>query len=152
KKEKTTYALIEVPRTIERFVEIPSTDNRRYIIILDDLIRYCIDEIFSIFKYKSIRVHMIKITRDAELDIDSDLNKSYISKIYQVVKERSVGHTVRFVYDKASDRKTLGYLLKRMNLTETDSLIPGGRYHNRRHDMKYPSLGIEEILYKKYPA
>ncbi|HLS10725.1 MAG TPA: polyphosphate kinase 1 [Flavobacteriaceae bacterium] len=152
KKEKITYALIEVPRTIDRFVEIPSTDNKHYIIILDDLIRYCIDEIFSIFKYKSIRVHMIKITRDAELDIDSDLNKSFISKIYQGVKERSLGHPVRFVYDKAIDKKTLGYLLKRMNLTETDSLIPGGRYHNRRDYMKFPSLGIKEFLYKKYPA
>lgn len=152
KKEKITYALIEVPRTIDRFVEIPTTDNKRYIIILDDLIRYCIDEIFSIFKYKSIRVHMIKITRDAELDIDSDLNKSFISKIYKGVKERSLGHPVRFVYDKAIDKKTLGYLLKRMNLTETDSLIPGGRYHNRRDYMKFPSLGIDEFLYKKYPA
>ena len=150
-KEKTTYALIEVPRSIERFVEIPSTDDKRYIIILDDLIRYCIDEIFSIFKYKKIRVHMIKITRDAELDIDSDLNKSFIDKIYKGVKERSLGHPVRFVYDKSIDKNTMDYLLKRMNLVHTDSLIPGGRYHNRRDYMKFPSLGIDEFLYKKYP-
>ncbi|HLW14167.1 MAG TPA: polyphosphate kinase 1 [Flavobacteriaceae bacterium] len=151
KKAKTTYALIEVPRSIERFVEIPSTGDKRYIIILDDLIRFCIDEIFSIFKYKKIRVHMIKITRDAELDIDSDLNKSFIDKIYKGVKERSLGHPVRFVYDKSIDKKTMDYLLKRMNLVHTDSLIPGGRYHNRRDYMKFPSLGIDEFLYKKYP-
>lgn len=152
KKKKTRYALIEVPRIIERFVEIPSTNDKRYIIILDDLIRYCIGEIFSIFKYESIRIHMIKITRDAELDIDSDLNKSFIDKIYKGVKERSLGHPVRFVYDKAIDKKTLDYLLKRMNLVQTDSLIPGGRYHNRRDYMKFPSLGIDAFLYKQYPA
>lgn len=151
-KEKIRYSLIEVPRTIDRFIEIPSANNKRYIIILDDLIRYCLDEIFSIFEYKSISVHMIKITRDAELDIDSDLSISYIDKIYKGVKERSVGHPVRFVYDKDIDKKTLDYLLGKMNLVRTDSLIPGGRYHNRRDYMKFPSLGREDFLYKKYPA
>lgn len=150
-KEKIRYSLIEVPRTINRFVEIPSSNKKRYIIILDDLIRYCLDEIFSIFEYKSISVHMIKITRDAELDIDSDLNVSYIDKIYKGVKERSIGHPVRFVYDKEIDKKTLDYLLSKMNLVRTDSLIPGGRYHNRRDYMKFPSLGREDFLYKKYP-
>lgn len=151
-KENIRYALIEIPRSINRFVEIPSSNSKRYIIILDDLIRYCLDEIFSIFEYKSIRAHMIKITRDAELDIDGDLSVSYIEKIYKGVKERSGGHPVRFVYDKAIDKNTLDYLLSKMNLVRTDSLIPGGRYHNRRDYMKFPSLGREDFLYKKYPA
>lgn len=151
-KEKIRYSLIEVPRTINRFVEIPSSSKKRYIIILDDLIRYCLDEIFSIFEYKSISVHMIKITRDAELDIDSDLSVSYIDKIYKGVKERSDGHPVRFVYDKDINKKTLDYILGKMNLVRTDSLIPGGRYHNRRDYMKFPSLGRKDFLYERYPA
>lgn len=150
-EDKISYALIEIPRVINRFVEIPSSNSKRYIIILDDLIRYCLDKIFSIFEYKSIRAHMIKITRDASLDIDSDLNKSFIDKIYKSVKERSVGHPVRFVYDKDIDKRTLDYLLEKMNLVHTDSLIPGGRYHNRRDYMQFPSLGREDFLYKKQP-
>lgn len=149
KKERTDYALIEIPRTIERFIEIPSTNHKRYLIILDDLIRYCLDKIFSIFQCKNIDAHMIKITRDAELDIDSDLNRSFIDKIYKGVKERSIGHPVRFVYDKDIDKRTLDYLLKKMNLVHTDSLIPGGRYHNRRDYMQFPSLGRKDFLYKK---
>src|SRR5690606_8421227 len=68
---KHNYALIEIPRTIDRFVVLPKEGEKQYVIILDDLIRHCLHNIFSIFKYETISAHMIKITRDAELDIDS---------------------------------------------------------------------------------
>ena len=42
--------------------------------LVDDVLRYCYD-VFQIFDYKSISAHMIKITRDGELDFDTDLSK-----------------------------------------------------------------------------
>jgi len=151
-EEKKNYALIEIPRSIDRFIELPKEGEKRYIIILDDLIRYCLNNLFSIFKYKSISAHMIKITRDAELDIDSDLSRSFIDKISKSVKNRSVGDPVRFVYDKSIDKETLKYLMNKMGIDNTDSIIPGGRYHNRRDYMKFPSLGRTDLLYKKIDA
>ncbi|GEQ86266.1 polyphosphate kinase [Patiriisocius marinistellae] len=146
---KNTYALIEIPKNVERFVELPADGNKQYIIILDDLIRYCLNNIFSIFKYDSISAHMIKITRDAELDIESDLSKSFIDKISKSVKNRSAGDPVRFVYDKRIDKETLDFLMFKMGIDSTDSIIPGGRYHNRRDYMGFPSLGREDLQYKK---
>ncbi len=148
-KSKYNYALIEIPRTIDRFVVLPNDGEKQYIIILDDLIRYCLDNIFSIFKYVSISAHMIKITRDAELDIDSDLSRSFIEKISKSVKNRSVGDPVRFVYDKSIDKETLRYLMEKMGVDDTDSIIPGGRYHNRRDYIDFPSLGKPHLQYKK---
>ena len=148
-EESTNYALIEIPKSIERFVVLPSDGDKQYIILLDDLIRHCLDNIFSIFKYTSISAHMIKITRDAELDIDSDLSRSFIEKISKSVKNRSVGDPVRFVYDKSIDKETLLYLMDKMGIDDTDSVIPGGRYHNRRDYMKFPSLGRNDLLYDK---
>ncbi|MAK36220.1 MAG: polyphosphate kinase 1, partial [Flavobacteriaceae bacterium] len=148
-EKKNNYALIEIPRSIERFVVLPQEGEKQYIIILDDLIRHCLDNIFSIFKYDAISAHMIKITRDAELDIDSDLSRSFIEKISKSVKNRSVGDPVRFVYDKSIDKETLRYLMEKMGVDDTDSIIPGGRYHNRRDYMKFPSLGKNELQYKK---
>ena len=69
-KEKR-YALIEIPKGIDRFVVLPKEGDKNYIIILDDLIRYCLRSIFTMFEYESISAHMIKITRDAELDMDN---------------------------------------------------------------------------------
>ncbi|MDN3594560.1 polyphosphate kinase 1 [Zunongwangia endophytica] len=146
-KKERKYVLIEIPRSIERFVMLPSDDDKRYIIILDDLIRYNLNSIFNIFEYENISAHMIKITRDAELDIDSDLSKSFIEKISESVKDRIKGDPVRFVYDKNIDKDTLKYLMNKMGIDHADSIIPGGRYHNRRDYMGFPRLGSKELLY-----
>ena len=148
-QSRSNFALIEIPKVVDRFVVLPQKRDKQYIIILDDLIRYCLHNIFSIFKYESISAHMIKITRDAELDIDSDLSRSFIEKISKSVKNRSTGDPVRFVYDKSIDAETLQFLLQKMGIDTTDSIIPGGRYHNRRDYMKFPSLGRNDLLYKK---
>ncbi len=143
------YALIEIPRTIERFVVLPvGDDGKEYIIFLDDLIRYCMDQLFSIFEYTSVSAHMIKITRDAKLDIDSDFKKSFIEKISKSVQLRRNGDPVRFVYDKTIDADTLAFLMDKMNIEDTDSIIPGGRYHNRRDYMKFPVLGHKDLAYE----
>ena len=145
---KHNYALIEIPRTIDRFVVLPKEGEKQYVIILDDLIRHCLHNIFSIFKYETISAHMIKITRDAELDIDSDLSKSFIDKISKSVKDRSTGDPVRFVYDASIDKRTLDFLLGKMGIDKTDSIIPGGRYHNRRDYMNFPRLGRPDLQYE----
>ncbi|MDR6300738.1 polyphosphate kinase 1 [Mesonia maritima] len=152
KSQEKRYILIEIPRGIGRFVELPSEDNNKYIIILDDLIRYNLKSLFSIFDYESISAHMIKITRDAELDMAGDLDKSYIEKLLSSIKDRIEGEPVRFVYDKTIDKDTLEFLLSKMGIDDSDSVIPGGRYHNRKDYMNFPSLGAKELLYPKYAA
>lgn len=147
--QRVNYALIEIPRVIDRFIELPQEGENQYVMILDDMIRYSLDSIFSLFNYKSISAHMIKITRDAGLDIDSDLSKSFIDKISKSVQARSSGDPVRFVYDSSIEPDTLAYLIGKMEIEETDSIIPGGRYHNRRDYMKFPSLGHKELLYER---
>jgi polyphosphate kinase len=148
-QSKPMYTLIEIPNSINRFVVLPSIDDKQYIIMLDDLIRYNLNVIFNIFEYDSISTHMIKITRDAELDLEGDLDKSYVEMLMDSVKDRLVGDPVRFVYDKSIDKDTLDFLLLKLEIENTDSLIPGGRYHNRRDYMKFPDLGAKHLLYDK---
>ncbi|HNQ26801.1 MAG TPA: polyphosphate kinase 1, partial [Aquaticitalea sp.] len=146
---KGQYALVEISKNMDRFVVLPKKDGKNYIIMLDDLLRYCLNDIFSIFEYESISAHMIKITRDAELDFDSDLSKSFIEKISDSVKHRQVSDPIRFVYDKTIDGETLNYFMTKMGIEHNDSVIPGGRYHNRRDYMDFPSLGRTDLLYEK---
>jgi polyphosphate kinase len=143
------YAVVEIPNTINRFVVLPSNSNKQYIILLDDVIRLNLNNIFNIFDYESISAHMIKITRDAQLEFDSDLSKSLMEKISNSVKERRVGEPVRFVYDQAIGKDTLEFFLKGMNILSSDSIIPGGRYHNRRDYMNFPNLGRYDLLYRE---
>ena len=149
KAKEIRYAVVEIPNTINRFLVLPSSSEKQHIILLDDVIRYNLNNIFNIFDYESISAHMIKITRDAQLEFDSDLSKSLIEKISSSVKDRRVGEPVRFVYDQAIGKDTLDFFLRGMHIDSSDSIIPGGRYHNRRDYMSFPNLGRYDLLYKE---
>ena len=148
------YALIEKPKYLERFVVLPQIDgdDRQYIILLDDLVRHRMHYIFNIFDYKEIEAHMIKVTLDAELDMELDLKKSLLEKIRRSVHDRKDGDPVRFVYDKNIHKDTLSLIMNKLQIDNNDSIIPGGRYHNRRDYLKFPSLGRTDLLYEKLPA
>lgn len=95
---------------------------------------------------------MIKVTLDAELDMELDLKKSLLEKIRRSVHERKDGEPVRFVYDKSIHPDTLETILLKLGIDDDDSVIPGGRYHNRRDYLKFPSLGRKDLLFDKQPA
>lgn len=146
-KQEIRYAIIEIPKNTNRIVELPQKDGKQYLILVDDIIRYNLSSIFNIFDYESIVAHMIKITRDAQLDIDSDMSKSMLEKIATSVKDRRIGEPVRFVYDQSIDKDTLKFFLNKMGIDASDGVIPGGRYHNRRDYMNFPNLGRFDLLY-----
>jgi polyphosphate kinase len=135
------YALIEIPtRYVGRFVLLPSPPGTQYIILLEDVIRFNLPSIFSFFGFDHFDSHIFKVTKDAEIDIDSDISTSLIQKIEKGIKNRRKGKTVRFVYDKEMDAGLLEFLIRRLNLSRRDNIIPGGRIHNFRHFMDFPDV------------
>ncbi|HTS44165.1 MAG TPA: polyphosphate kinase 1 [Puia sp.] len=139
---KRKYALIEIPsRFLGRFVELPSQNpEEHYIILLEDIVRYNLRNIFSYFGYDRYQSWVFKVTKDAEIDIDNDVSTTLIQKIEKGVKNRRKGRPVRFVYDKEMDEGLLQYLIRRLNLVKKGNLIPGGRIHNFRHFMDFPEV------------
>lgn len=143
-------AIIRIPKTLNRFVKLPSNKTISQIIIIDDIIRLHLKDIFKIFNPISIRANMVKTSRDAELDFDDDISKSFLDKISKSVKERSIAEPVRFVYDSKINKDTLRFLIKKMGINlDTDSIIPGGKYHNRRDYMGFPNLN-KKLVYKPF--
>lgn len=135
------YALIEVPsKSVGRFVILPSASNEQRIILLEDVIRFNLPYIFSYFGYDHFSAHVFKVTKDAEIDIDNDITTTFVQKIQHGLKNRRKGKPVRFVYDKEMDAGLLEYLMKRLNLSRKDNIIPGGRIHNFRHFMDFPDV------------
>jgi len=136
---KRKYAVIEVPtRFVGRFVILPSPDNEHHIILLEDVIRFNLPEIFSYFGYDQYHSSVFKVTKDAEIDLDVDISTTLIQKIEKGLKNRRKGKPVRFVYDKEMDPGLLEFLIRKLNLSKRDNLIPGGRIHNFRHFMDFP--------------
>ena len=150
KEHDDIHAIVEIPKSISRFVVLPKESKKQYIMLIDDIIRYHLKIIFSYYNYDSIDTHMVKITRDAEMDIDDiDMSKSYIKKISEYVKKRKYSNPVRLVYDKDISDSTLNFIIKKLKITSNDSLIPGARYHQRRDYMDFPDLSRHDLLYKK---
>ena len=149
---KKNYALIEIPsRVLGRFIQLPSPPHEHHIILLEDVIRFNLPEIFSYFGYDQYSAHVFKVTRDAEIDIDNDISTSLIQKIEKGLKNRRKGKPVRFVYDREMDPALLEYLIRRMNLTKRDNLIPGGRIHNFRHFMDFPENAFDKKNGRRKP-
>ena len=140
---KKKYAIIEIPsRVLGRFVILPTpAKDEHHIILLEDIIRFNLRNIFAYFGYDSYDSWVFKVTRDAEIDIDNDVSTTLIQKIEKGLKNRRKGKPVRFVYDKEMDKGLLDYLIKRLNLSrKSGNLIPGGRIHNFRHFMDFPDV------------
>jgi polyphosphate kinase len=140
---KRKYALIEVPsRVLGRFVLLPSPAmDEHHIILLEDIIRYNLRNIFAYFGYDTYESWVFKVTRDAEIDIDNDVSTTLMQKIEKGLKNRRKGKPTRFVYDREMDKGLIDYLVKRLGLSKkSGNLIPGGRIHNFRHFMDFPDV------------
>ncbi len=143
------FALIEVPSRLPRFVELPERDGKKYVIILDDIIRHNLKQVFSVFAPKEVEAYTFKITRDAELDLDNDISKSFLEKMKKSLKQRRRGAPLRFVFDSGMPKDLQKYLMKKMKLTsEEDAFIPGGRYHNLKDLMGFPKIGPKNKYYR----
>lgn len=135
------YALIEIPaKALGRFVLLPSKPGEQNIMLLEDVIRFNLPHIFSFFGYDEYSAHLFKVTKDAEFDIDNDIATSLAQKIARGLRKRREGKPVRFIYDKEMDAGLLEYLIRRLNLSRKDNIIPGGRIHNFRHFMDFPDV------------
>ena len=155
KKDKSIpqkFALVSVPvRSLSRFVILPSKNEEQHIILLEDIVRYCLPNIFSFFGYDQFSAHTIKLTRDAEIDIDNDVSTSLMEKIEKGLKNRKKGKPVRFVFDKDIPPALLTYLVKRLGLSHKDNLIPGGRIHNFKDFIDFPESVFNQKSQRKKP-
>ncbi len=143
------YALVMVPDSISRFVILPSDNDNKYIIFLDDVLRYCMGELFGWMGFDTFSAYTIKFTRDAELDIDNDISKSFMELMSDSIKKRKKGSAVRFVYDKEMPDRLQKRLLRKLNITSNDNLRGGGRYHNSKDFMSFPNVGGKNLVYAK---
>ncbi|MFK5855501.1 MAG: polyphosphate kinase 1 [Bacteroidota bacterium] len=144
------YALVMVPSNIiSRFLVLPSSNEMNYVVMLDDVIRYSLSEIFTPFGFDSFVSYTIKFTRDAELDIDNDISKSFIEQMSDSIKKRKKGVPVRFVYDDDIPEIFLSLLMRKLNIKASDNLRGGGRYHNFKDFMSFPNFGSKKLSYSK---
>jgi polyphosphate kinase len=147
--EKKRYALMEIPTDVlPRFIVLPEKDDDKFIIFLDDIIRFGLKDIFFIFDFDDFSAYTIKLTKDAELEIVDDISGSYIDKLSRSLQQRKWGSPVRFIYDRKMPDDLLKILTKKLNFGPDDVIIPADRYHNFKDFMRFPNLGKKKFYFE----
>ncbi len=151
--KENRYAITRIPvDNLSRFLILPPHQGNQYIMFLDDVIRLGLDSLFYPFDFRDVQGYTIKLTKDADLDIDDDLSESYLKKISRGLKKREEGQPVRFVYDARMPAFFMNFLKKGFGLRGNDAFIAGSRYHNLKDFIKLPNLGAEHLVYSAMPA
>ncbi len=146
------YALIEIPvGDLPRVVVLPSAKGTQDLILLEDIVRYNLPYLFAPFGFDKFMGHLIKVTRDAELDLDSDFHTNLIDDLEKGLKNRKKGKATRFVYDKQIDPNLLDFLMRRLGLNKKDHMVPGGRIHNFKDFMDFPREVFHDVVPRPRP-
>jgi len=143
---ETNFAVIEIPTDrISRFTILPSPKNEVHLILLEDIIKCNLPYIFSFFGFDDFKAHAFKITRDAEFDLDNDINTDIAEKIAKAVKNRRKGKPTRFVFDENMSQTLVEFLIKKLGISKKDSIIPGQKIHNFKDFMNFPNVFRKHI-------
>jgi polyphosphate kinase len=148
KGKKTRLALIELPGNLSRFLILPETNQLKFIILVDDIIRYSLEDIFFIFEYDSMEAYSIQLTRDAELDLDKEVSGKFIDALAKSLQKRRKGKPMRLLYDADMPADMVSQLMVKLSLS-AENLIPGNRYHNFKDFINFPNVGGPELEYKR---
>lgn len=153
--QQNHYALVEVPSEVPRFIELPAPKSvlQKDIILIDNIIRHCLPQIFNVFyDFESIRAYSIKLTRDAEFEVHGEINQSLFESMSSGLRTRLNAEPVRLVYDRKMPESMLEVLKKGLKIKSNKRLNEGGRYLSFKDFIQFPSIGADNLQYKKLPA
>ncbi|RDV15522.1 polyphosphate kinase 1 [Pontibacter diazotrophicus] len=145
------YAMLEIPTKKHggRFVKLPTVDEQRYVMFVDDVIRFCLPRIFD--KYQQFDSHAVKVSRDAELDIEEEVSGNLMAKIRKSLKKRETGYPARLLYDPETPHDLLDMMMAHTGITE-DELVEGSKYHNFRDFFQFPDFNLPNLKYTPQPT
>ncbi|WP_187264534.1 polyphosphate kinase 1 [Pontibacter beigongshangensis] len=143
------FAMMEIPTKKHggRFLKLPTVGNQRYVMFIDDVIRFCLAELFP--GYKQQKAHAVKVSRDAELDLEDEAG-NLMAKITKSLKKRETGYPARLLYDPETPQELLEAIMAHTGIQE-DALVEGSKYHNFRDFFQFPDFNLPHLKFEPQP-
>lgn len=117
KDGETNFALVQVPSILPRFLELPSEDDKKYFILIENIIIEKLSQLFELHRIKACC--QFRITRNSDLDIDEEA-ADLLVEVQRSIKKRKRGEPVRLEILKNCDKKTRDFLVKMLSIDEED--------------------------------
>jgi polyphosphate kinase len=148
--EKDTL-VVEIPSTeTGRFVKLGESEGKVDIAFIDDIIRVCFPEEHQV-NYLTGEAYSVKLSRDAELNIEDEFSGSLVKKIKRSLKKRADGTPARLLYDEKCPKSLVNIIRNVWELSPND-MVPGARYHNFSDFFDFPKLvNRPDLLYPELP-
>ena len=144
------YALLNIPSDqLPRFYELPPIEDKHYLLFLDDVIRENLTEVFPGYRIQG--AYAVKLTRDAELNIEDEFTGDIADKIERQLGKRDIGLATRFLFDGKMPAEIRDFLIQYFDIRE-EEMVEGGRYHNLKDMGSLPNPTNKKLTYESWPA
>ena len=140
------------------FVNIPTNNlprfyalqagGRRYVVFLDDIVKHHLSYLFPHAKIQG--VYHIKVTRDAELRLEEEMDTDVALMMEKELAKRDLGFATRFLCEPGIPLRHVYKMVLALGLNKA-SIVSGGAYHNLKDLSQFP-LPESAFSYQKWPA
>ena len=117
-KKELEFATVQVPGVLPRVIEIPSMDDSRNVILLEEIIERNIGKLF--LNYDIVCTYPFRIMRNADLSIEEDEAEDLLKEIEKQIKKRQWGQVIRLEVEAGVDKKLLKVLKEELDVEEED--------------------------------
>jgi polyphosphate kinase len=154
KADAERVVIMELPtkRHGGRFVALPggggTAADPHHVLFLDDVVRAGAASLFP--AYGQVQVNAIKLSRDAELDIEEEVSGDLLAKIRSSLAKRATGYPARLLFDPKTPKSVLRAIKQKTGI-EDEELVEGSRYHNFRDFFGFPAFGRADLLNPAWP-
>ncbi len=147
--DEPDHMLMEVPTdSLPRFVELPAAGRRRFVMFIEDVIRFNINKVFP--DKETGNTYAIKLSRDADLYLEDEFSGDLVEMIRKSLKKRDTGLPTRCLYDLSMPFALAALVKEKLKLNNSDMVL-GGRYHNLHDLFGFPRFDKKHLMYKPMP-
>jgi polyphosphate kinase len=145
-----TFALLNIPSDqLPRFMELQDIGEKHFLLFLDDVIRENLSEVFP--GYKIHGAWAVKLTRDAELNLEDEFAGDIADKIEKQLSKRDIGPATRFLFDGRMPEEAREFVKNYFSLHH-EEMVEGGRYHNLKDFGNIPNPSKKKLVYENFSS
>ena len=117
KEGEDNFAVVQVPSILPRFLEIPTENDEREFVLLENIIIEKLPELFELHKIKA--ACPFRITRNSDLDIDEE-SEDLMLAIQKSIKKRKRGRPVRLELAHRCDKNIKEFLVEMLKVSKKE--------------------------------
>jgi len=149
-KRKATHAIIPIPRSLPRIIEIPSKNREEHFVTLATVILKFRELIFPDITIKGC--YSFRVTRNSDLFLDSEEVDDLLHAVKGKLLTRNYGEAVRLETSLEFPEELKQLLLDKFNLDSNDVFQVNGPVNLHRLLSLYNACDRPDLKYKGFKA